>query len=93
MNNKRRAGVLMHISSLPGKYGIGVMGKDAVDFINKLEISLKECYETEFWLEMLFRKGKITEETYKDMRNLCGSIRRRLIASITTAKSSNDEQK
>ena len=63
------------------------------DFINKLEISLKECYETEFWLEMLFRKGKITEETYKDMRNLCGSIRRRLIASITTAKSSNDEQK
>ena len=63
------------------------------DFINKLEISLKECYETEFWLEMLFRKGKITEETYKDMRNLCGSIRRRLIASITTAKSSNAEQK
>ncbi|MBR5437868.1 MAG: 4-alpha-glucanotransferase [Clostridia bacterium] len=37
MENKRRAGVLMHISSLPGKYGIGVMGKEATDFINKLE--------------------------------------------------------
>ena len=56
------------------------------DFINKLEISLKECSETEYWLELFFRKGKMTETTYKDLRNKCGSIRRRLIASITTAK-------
>ncbi|MBR4852252.1 MAG: four helix bundle protein [Clostridia bacterium] len=56
------------------------------DFINKMEISLKECSETEYWLELIFRKGKISEETYKSMRNECGSIRRRLIASITTAK-------
>ncbi len=56
------------------------------DFINKLEISLKECSETEYWLELLFRKRKIDETTYKDMRNKCGSIRRRLISSITTAK-------
>ena len=56
------------------------------DFVNKLEISLKECSETEYWLELIFKKGKITEATYKDLRNKCGSIRRRLIASITTAK-------
>lgn len=37
MTHKRRAGVLMHISSLPGKYGIGVMGEDARSFINKLK--------------------------------------------------------
>ena len=24
------------------------------DFISKFEISLKECYETEYWLEILF---------------------------------------
>ena len=56
------------------------------DFVNKLEISLKECSETEYWLELIFRKSKMTEATYKDLRNKCGSIRRRLIASITTAK-------
>ena len=56
------------------------------DFINKLEISLKECSETEYWLELIFRKGKMSEQTYKDLRNKCGSIRRRLISSITTAK-------
>lgn len=56
------------------------------DFINKLEISLKESSESEYWLELLYRKSKITEENYKDLRNKCGSIRRRLISSITTAK-------
>ena len=58
------------------------------DFINKLEISLKECSETEYWLELIFGKEKMTEIAYKDVRNKCGSIRRRLIASITTAKES-----
>ncbi len=32
----RSAGVLMHISSLPGKYGIGNLGKSARDFADKL---------------------------------------------------------
>lgn len=56
------------------------------DFISKLEISLKESSETDYWLELLFRKGKLSDEQYKIIRNQCGSIRRRLIASITTAK-------
>ena len=60
------------------------------DFINKLEISLKESSETEYWLELIFRKGKMDEVTYKELRNKCGSIRRRLIASITTAKDNAD---
>ena len=36
MKTYRRAGVLMHITSLPGKYGIGVMGKDARRFVDQL---------------------------------------------------------
>ena len=56
------------------------------DFVNKLEIALKECSETEYWLELLSRKGKISDEAYNELRNACGSIRRRLIASIATAK-------
>ena len=56
------------------------------DFISKLEIALKESAETEYWLELLYRKRKLSDAQYKSLRNLCGSIRRRLIASITTAK-------
>jgi four helix bundle protein len=60
------------------------------DFVSKLEIALKECSETEYWLELLFRKTKLSNSQYTFLRNQCGSIRRRLIASITTAKSSKD---
>ncbi len=61
------------------------------DFINKLEVSLKECYETEYWLEILFRTKSIYEIQYKSLLNKCGSIRRKLIASITTAKKNGNE--
>lgn len=56
------------------------------DFIHKLEIALKESSETDYWLEIVYKKGKIKEETYKILKNQCGIIRRKLIASITTAK-------
>ena len=57
------------------------------DFISKLEIAQKECYETEYWLELLFETGYMSAEQYKALQNTCGSIRKMLIASITTIKS------
>ena len=56
------------------------------DFISKLEIAQKECYETEYWLELLFETGYVPETQYKILQNTCGAIRRMLIASITTTK-------
>lgn len=56
------------------------------DFISKLEIAQKECFETEYWLELLFETGYIAESTYKPIQNECGAIRRMLIASLKTAK-------
>ena len=56
------------------------------DFISKLEIAQKECYETEYWLELLFETGYIPGEQYKPLKNDCGAIRRMLIASLNTAK-------
>ena len=56
------------------------------DFIAKLEIALKECSETEGWLQLLFNTNSIDEDTYKKNRNLCGRIRRVLISSCKTLK-------
>lgn len=56
------------------------------DFISKLEIALKECYESEYWLELLYETGYLDEKDYQRMRTDCGSIRRLLIASCKTAK-------
>ena len=57
------------------------------DFIAKLQISLKECYETEYWLELFVKSELIARESAKDLYNLCGTIRKMLISSINTAKS------
>lgn len=60
------------------------------DFINKFEIALKECYETEYWLEILSKVCAIDQITYKNLVNKCGTIRRKIIASITTVKNKEE---
>lgn len=56
------------------------------DFIAKLQIALKECYETEYWLEIGQKAGLIPDDLAKTVMHDCGSIRRMLISSINTAK-------
>ena len=61
-------------------------GQSKADMLSKFEIALKECSETEGWLQLLFNTQIINEETFKSHRNLCGRIRRMLIASCKTLK-------
>lgn len=41
----RRAGVLLHISSLPNKYGIGTLGREAYDFVDFLKRSGQSIWQ------------------------------------------------
>ena len=61
-------------------------GQSKADMLSKFEIALKECSETEGWLQLLFNTQVINEDTFKLNRNLCGRIRRMLIASCKTLK-------
>ena len=56
------------------------------DFVSKLKIALKECYETEYWLELMQKAELLSKESAKEYLHDCGSIRRMLIASINTEK-------
>jgi four helix bundle protein len=51
-----------------------------------LQIALKECYETEYWIEIAQKAGLISSEVARTILHDCGSIRRILISSINTAK-------
>ena len=53
------------------------------DFIAKLHIALKECSETEYWLELLIESGYYSERRILEK---CIEVKRILIASINTAK-------
>ena len=56
------------------------------DFINKLQIALKECYETDYWISIFKEVNIITEAEYKDIFAKCSKIRKLLVSSINTAK-------
>ena len=53
------------------------------DFIAKLQIALKECSETEYWIELILESGYYHDKSLLDK---CTEIKRILIASINTAK-------
>lgn len=53
------------------------------DFIAKLQIALKECSESEYWLELLIESGYYGDKIILDR---CVEIKRLLISSINTAK-------
>ena len=56
------------------------------DFISKFEIALKECNESEYWLELLYETNGITSEEFKYFQKQCVDLRRMLVASVTTLK-------
>ena len=83
-NQLERSGTSIGANIREAKYA-----HSKADFITKLQISLKECYETEYWIEVAQKADIITEDIAKTILHDCGSIRRMLSAAINTAKENN----
>lgn len=58
------------------------------DFIAKLQIALKECSESEYWLELLIESGYYHDNSILDQ---CIEIKKLLISSINTAKNNHKQ--
>ena len=63
-----------------------VYGVSRADFISKLQISLKETAETEYWLRLLVLSGYLPKEAGDSLIADCLELKRILIASLNTAK-------
>lgn len=63
------------------------------DFVSKLQIALKECYETEYWLELLKKSEILSEDISKSLMHDCGNIRRMLISSINTTRQNMNQSR
>ena len=59
------------------------------DFIAKLQIALKECSETEYWIELVLESGYYHDKTLLDK---CTELKRILISSLNTAKANQDNK-
>jgi len=57
------------------------------DFLSKVYISLKECAETKYWLELLYETGYLTEEQFQSIISDCEELRKMLSATTRTLNS------
>ncbi len=83
-NQLLRSGTSIGANIFESKYA-----QSKMDFISKLEIALKEFYESEYWLDLLFETDYLEEGKYRVLKNNCGAIRKMLISSCTTSKNNN----
>ena len=54
------------------------------DFLYKLEISLKECNETDYWIELLYETKSLSDGDFKKTKSEITELRRMLVSSINT---------
>ena len=64
-----------------------VNAQSRMDFINKLNIALKEANETEYWLELLHESDIIDDKQFESIYNDCGKLAATLTKIIKTTKS------
>jgi len=62
--------------------------QSGADFIHKMSIALKEADETGYWLELLYRSGRIDEPSYNSVNSDCVTIRKMLTTIIKKRKES-----
>ena len=60
----------------------------SADFLSKIYIALKECAETEYWLELLKSTNYITEPQFDSIFADCEEIRK-ILSSTTKTMSEN----
>ena len=64
----------------------GIYGQSRGDFLSKMSIALKECSETEYWLELLSRTGYLNEQEYESIKADCSEIAKMLTAIVKSTK-------
>lgn len=78
--------IIRSATSIGANANEAVYGISKSDFISKLQISLKETAETEYWLRLLILSEFITEKEGNSLLDDCLEIKRILISTLTTAK-------
>ena len=78
--------IIRSATSIGANANEAVYGISRADFVAKLQISLKETAETEYWLRLLILSEYITEKEGISLLTDCLEIKRILISTLNTAK-------
>ena len=78
--------ILRSGTSIGANANEAIYGISKADFIAKLQISLKETAETEYWLRLLVLSEYLTEAEGNSLIEDCLEIKRILVATLNSAK-------
>ena len=78
--------VLRSGTSIGANVRESVNAQSRMDFINKLNIALKEANDTEYWLELLHESDIIDDKQFESIYNDCGKLAATLTKIIKTTK-------
>ena len=78
--------IIRSATSIGANANEAIYGQSKADFIAKLQISLKETAETEYWLRLLVLSEYITDKESNSLLDDCLEIKRILISTLKTAK-------
>lgn len=78
--------IIRSATSIGANANEAVYGISKADFTAKLQISLKETAETEYWLRLLVMSEYISEDEGKTLLSDCLEIKRILVSTLNTAK-------
>ena len=54
------------------------------DFLSKVYVALKECAESQYWLELLYKTDYLSQAEYESMQADCIELRKMLTATTKT---------
>jgi four helix bundle protein len=78
--------IIRSATSIGANANEAIYGQSKADFIAKLQISLKETAETEYWLRLLILSEYITDKEGNSLLDDCLEIKRILISTLKTSK-------
>ena len=78
--------IIRSATSVGANYSEALGAESPSDFIHKISISLKELYETQYWLELLHDSKYINGDYFNQLYSLTEEIMKMMTASILTKK-------
>ena len=73
-------------TSIGANINEAVQGQSRGDFVSKMNIALKEAFETDYWLELFHRTSYLTKEEYESIISDCIELKKILISIVKTTK-------
>ena len=65
--------------------------QSTLDFLSKMNISLKESAESDYWIRLLHRTGYLNDEEYKSIIKDCRDLTKLLVSIVKSTKENNEE--